>query len=250
MPVHSKPPVVVPAPPTVRVVHVEQPSVSVSLAQEATSKMPENVTISADQFQQINTKLATLEAAAAQAESARQAAEARRLIESGQAEAVLKAHRDQLSAADDRAKKQAVTHAIMSSLSSVRLVDESAADQLASLLSTRLTADVTPEGGFSVRTPSYQPASDYIKETLAREDYRHFLASNQPATPGTRPGQTAAPAQPVTPAEPQTLGEQVMAAHIARKAAQAAVNVDPFRVRDADGNRVVIPAFGLKPLGR
>jgi hypothetical protein len=164
--------------------------------------MSETVTIPVDQYQQINSKLAALEAANAQAESARQNAETRRLIEAGQSDAVVKLHREQLAAADERGRKMAVTSEIARNLSGYTLAGEHAAAQLTTLLAGQLTADSAPEG-YNVRTPSFQSAGDFIKSTLASPEYSHFLRPS--GAPVNRPGTPALPIE-----QPKNLGAAIV----------------------------------------
>ncbi|WP_422932053.1 hypothetical protein [Singulisphaera sp. PoT] len=111
-------------------------------------------------------------------------------IAKGEAEAAVKAVRGQLETdlnaartATAEVEKRAKGYALRSELATILAgysLNDGASTQLMTLLTPSL--EVHPEGdGYVVRTGTYQSAADFVKATLARPDYAHFL---RPSTQG------------------------------------------------------------------
>lgn len=172
----------------------------------------------------------------------------------GRISEITQRHQQELAAKDERVKQVTIASELANALSGYQLCDPSAATQLSIILSKELTAH---EGanGLEVRSKDYRPVSDFIKDTLAKPTFAHFLSPNARQTQGAAPqpqhGQQAAPVG--LPAEPRSLGEAIIlqAMHTAANAS----NVDPRTVGGTTveygpgGARKVaqpMPAFGIR----
>jgi hypothetical protein len=179
-------------------------------------------------------------------------------------------HQQELSAKDERVRQVTVAAELSRALASHQLADPSCGEQLSLILAKELTATEGPNG-LEVRSKDYKHVSEFIKETLAKPTFQHFLAQNARQTQA--PAQTqAAPQFPYSPQAqqappiglpdaPRSLGEAIVLAGMNRVA--AASSVDPrltggSTVADGGpigpgGRRVAAQpsaAFGLRLPGR
>lgn len=168
-------------------------------------------------------KLASYETAAAAAEAARKQAELNAQIERGQVKEALETMRreaqerlalveSQRAAERARAERYALDGEVSRVLADQPLVP-GGAEQLTQLWRNQFTVEATGDT-FSVRTPTYQSVSDFVKDRLARPEYAHFVRSSTQhgGTGGQTAGAAASSPTPTTTmvAAPKTLSEAAL----------------------------------------
>ncbi len=158
---------------------------------------PQTVTIPVATLQGMQARLAQLEGAQALEASARQAAEAKALVDQGRADAVVKQFQDQLAAVTDKAKVTAIDAQLRAAIGAhaPELVSGASVEQLRELFAPEFVADATPDG-FAVRTKAFQSPSDFVAQRLASKEYGHF---RKPGAAGSTPTATGAFAAPGSP---------------------------------------------------
>jgi hypothetical protein len=195
----------------------------------------------------LQSRLRELESKEAARQAADATAEARRMIERGQTDAVLHAHKVQLAQAQDRAKKFAIGSALDQAIASQNL-KPGTAGQVRALLADQLVADET-SSGYSVRTQDFRDVQSYVSQTMASPNYAHFLASGTPQA-ASNPGTPPAPAG--APEAPRNVGEAICMQAAHDRAQQKAAQPNPA----AQGGSMVYngrvvpmpsPAFGIRP---
>jgi len=204
----------------------------------------ETVTLTVDQFQALQRQAAEAESHRQVAAAAAAEAAARLMVSQGRIDALIAEHQRQLTETKQKAAAVAATAALSRELSGYQL-QPGAAEQIASLLGPELSASVEGDR-VEVRTKSYQPVDTFVRETLARPEYGHFLRGGAaPAAPG-RPA--APPAHAVPFAQPRNAGEELVNFHAARKAALPEAPLSSASTVNADGSltKQRLGAFGLK----
>ena len=171
--------------------------------------MPE---IPDEDLSRMQNRLAELEAFTAQREAAEQAAKARLMLQQGQHEALLATHRQQLDEANKRAAKYAVSTELTRALVAHPLIPR-AAEQLHALLEDECVADPSLDGGFTVRSKTYESIDKFVASRLEHPHFQHFLrANNRPAAPASHLPQAQTTA-------PTNVTEAILADHKERLAA-------------------------------
>lgn len=217
-------------------------------------------------YQDNETRLAKVEADRRQAEAAAQVQHATAVAKNGQLEeglrllqaqsdAALAAARQEKAQTEDRAKRYALDGEVSRALNEHQLV-EGGADQLRDIWRGAFVAE--PQGdSYAVRTPTFQPVGDFIREQLKLPKFRHFLPATTSGGVGTVPGAAAtiptpaehAPATPAMPA-PQNFGAAILADWRLNKPTQQPL--DPLNDGgfsfDPNGRatRRELPGFGLR----
>jgi hypothetical protein len=168
--------------------------------------MSEVVSIPVSQLQQLQSRLAVMEANQASDAAARQAAEAGAAIARGESAAVVKAFQGKLAAAEEEARTNAATADLRKALAAHPLRDGYAVEHVTSLLADEITADRDSTGRLTTRSRDFRPIDAFVTERLSKPEFAHFLAPRNPSAPAAQP-QPGSSAQPA----PQQPGWQALA---------------------------------------
>jgi hypothetical protein len=150
--------------------------------QEQPQVQPQTVvTLPVDQLQALQARLAQLEGQQGAEASARQAAEAKLMIETGRADAAIAQFQSKLTEAEERSRRFAADADLRRALSQYTFAGPAAAEQLVGLFRSETTADPDPvTGGFRTRTKDHKPIDTMVRERLASPEYAHFLRAQNP----------------------------------------------------------------------
>lgn len=179
-----------------------------------------------------------------------QAAETRIMLARGEVDSVVKATQARVQEAENRAAEFAIKGSLAQALTSHRLSDQWAGDQLQVLMRGDFVALPTPNG-FDVRSRDGRSVADHVAGKLAQETFAHFRArDNSPALTGGRaaqPGQQNAAGLPFT--EPATAGHALISHALAktaeRVAAQGGRPAQGQGGTDHNGQAMNAAGFGL-----
>lgn len=157
----------------------------------------------------------------------------------------LAAEREKLRQTEDRARRYALDGELSAALAAQPLAIGSA-QQLSSLWRNEFIAEAQGDS-FTVRTPTYQSVSDFVKTRLALPEFAKYLPATTSGGVGA-PGASATTATPPAitpdPYQPATGGEAlVLMAREARKA----MGPNPQLTGGTNQNKQAMPAaaFGL-----
>jgi hypothetical protein len=153
----------------------------------------ETISIPVAQLQQLQGRLATLEANQAAEASARQAAEASAAIARGESAAVVRSYQEKLQAAEQEARTSAATADLRKALAAHPLRDSYAIEHVTSLLADEITSDRDSSGRLTTRSKDFRPIDAFVTEKLSSPQYAHFLAPRNPSAPAGQPQSGTAP---------------------------------------------------------